>query len=72
MFREYVETYNQKHGTAYDADTLLQGFFAGLYTGMYPATDSAAFANQRIRLLTVLEQMNTDLDTAVESLISGG
>ena len=72
LFREYVESYNQKHGTAYDADSLLQGFFEGLYTGMYPATDSAAFANQRIRLLTVLEQMNTDLDTAVESLISGG
>ena len=72
LFRENIETYNQKNGTAYDADTLLQSFFDGLYSGMYPATDSAAFANQRIRLLTVLEHMNTDLDAAVGSLISGG
>lgn len=69
MFEQNIAKYNQEKGTAYDADTLLQTFFAGLYEGMYPNTDSAAFAQQRIRLLEVLEQMNTDLDTAVESLI---
>lgn len=69
MFEQNIAKYNQEKGTAYDADALLQTFFEGLYEGMYPNTDSAAFAQQRIRLLEVLEQMNTDLYTAVESLI---
>ena len=69
MFSENIAKYNAENGTTYDADALLQSYFSGLYEGMYPNTDSAAFAQQRIRLLTVLEQMNTDLDAAVESLI---
>lgn len=69
LFQQNIEKYNEENGTSYDADTLLQTFFAGLYEGMYPSTDSALFAQQRIRLLEVLEQMNTDLDAAVESLI---
>ena len=69
LFQQNIEKYNEENGTSYDADTLLQTFFVGLYEGMHPNTDSALFAQQRIRLLEVLEQMNTDLDAAVESLI---
>lgn len=69
MFQQKIQEYNEAHGTTYDANNLLNTYFSGLYWGMYANTSSARFAQQRVRLLGILEQMYDDLDAAVASLI---
>lgn len=68
LFEQKINEYNEAHGTALDANTLLQTYFEGLYTGTIPETDSDAFHAQRVELLKALELLHQDLDAAVAKL----
>ncbi len=68
LFEQKINEYNKAHGTAHDANALLQAYFDGLYTGTIPATDSDAFYAKRVELLKTLEALHKDLDATVESL----
>lgn len=68
LFNEKIRQYNEANGTLLDTNELLQTYFAGLYKGVIPNTDTDAFWQQRIELLKALDGLYTDLDATVERL----
>ncbi len=70
LFEQKIEEYNRANGTAYDANTLLQTYFDGLYEGAIPVRDSVVFHQKRLALLRTVEALCTDLNATVESLVN--
>jgi hypothetical protein len=56
-------------GTNYKTQELLRPVLGGLYDGMIPERDPEVFHQHRMELLGILEQMCSDRNKTIESLI---
>ena len=68
MIEQKVQEYNALHGTNYVANTLLQKYYAKLYTNMISNLDVDALEEVRIELLSIIEALYKNLDDGIAML----
>lgn len=68
LFDQYVQSYNAAQGTSLKSVDLLQRYYQGLFTDMKPKNAPELFASQRASLLSMLEKMGADLNSAIADL----
>ena len=72
QIEQAILDYNKSNGTDYDLDVLMDYLYDDLYNdNMIPIRDnSEIFINQRIQLLELLEQCNTNVEVAIATMVN--
>lgn len=69
MIDQMIQEYNLEMGTNLKTQELLRPILDGLYDGMIPERDPEAFHQHRMNLLSLLEQMCSNRNKTIESLV---